>query len=289
MKGKLHIISFLVVLGVVIFGSCAKPQPETVVEPEIPVIVPEGPVNIRNPVEVYCTGLGYEFTTRERKIEGQQTQIEVPTEFTNESPEGPQPGIPVVPDYILEVVCAFPDGNECEEEEFRLGRCGQEYSYCVQQGYRLEPGSTLEPGVNSATCVFPDGSSCPELAFFNGDCGPAISQYTEVPKATSTEVSEEALDTWLARDAALAYVIEHYNERAPAPGLTWTEERTDLVGWVEYHFAAEDWVITIEHAVLPPERIVYQIVVTHEITEFEWKGEVDATGKVTETLAPTDG
>jgi putative hemolysin len=130
--------------------ACAKSQPERIVEPEIPVVEPEGPVNIRNPVEVYCTGLGYEFTTRVRKIDKQEPQSEKPVEPTLDPLEGPQPGIPVIPDYYEWVVCAFPDGNECEEEEFRSGRCGSEYTYCDQQGY------TLEPGISSATCVFTD-------------------------------------------------------------------------------------------------------------------------------------
>jgi putative hemolysin len=130
--------------------ACAKSQPEPMIETEI-IVGPEGPVNIRNPVEVYCTGLGYEFTTRKRKID-KQIQTQIPIDPTPETLEGPQPGNPVIPDYYEWVVCAFPDGNECEEEEFRSGRCGQEYSYCVQQGYLLVPGA------NSATCVFPDGS-----------------------------------------------------------------------------------------------------------------------------------
>ena len=92
-----------------------------------------------------------------------------PTPETLESPQPGTPvtpGTPVVPDYILEIVCVFPDGTECEECEFLSGRCGQEHSYCAQQGY------TLEPGANVAACVFPDGSSCLEIEFFNGDCGP---------------------------------------------------------------------------------------------------------------------
>jgi len=63
-----------------------------------------------------------------------------------------------------------------------MGRCGQEYSYCVQQGY------TLEPGGNGATCVFPDGSSCLEFEFFNGDCRPAASQQTEASSKGSIEI-----------------------------------------------------------------------------------------------------
>ena len=144
--------------------TVVESQPETVVEPEMPVIEPEGPIYILNPAEIYCIGLGYEYTTRERKIDKQEPQPETPVEPTPETLEGPHPGIPVIPDYILEVVCVFPDGNGCEEWEFMMGRCGQEYSYCVQQGY------TLEPGANGATCVFPDDSSCLEFDYFNGDC-----------------------------------------------------------------------------------------------------------------------
>lgn len=162
--------------------ACAKSQPERIVEPEIPVVEPEGPVNIRNPVEVYCTGLGYEFTTRVRKIDKQEPQSEKPVEPTLDPLEGPQPGIPVIPDYYEWVVCAFPDGNECEEEEFRSGRCGSEYTYCDQQGY------TLEPGISSATCVFTDGSSCPEYEFFNGSCGPDTNQKTDVSSKGSIEI-----------------------------------------------------------------------------------------------------
>ena len=172
----------LVILSLIFLAlsGCAKSKPELTVEPET-VIELEGPVNIRNPVEVYCIGLGYEFTTRKRKID-KQFQTQIPIEPTSDTLEGPQPGIPVIPDYYEWVVCAFPDGNECEEEEFRSGRCGQEYTYCVQQGY------TLEPGVHSATCVFTDGSSCPELEFFNGSCGPDTNQKTEVSSKGSIEI-----------------------------------------------------------------------------------------------------
>jgi len=165
MKGKLHFISRMVFLGIVITSGCRCLHPEPVIEPE-QVIEPEGPIG-PNPAEVYCIGLGYEFTTRERKINKPESQHETPVESPPDTLEVPQPGIPEIPDYIHEVVCIFPDGNECKEEEFWSGLCGQEYSYCVQQGY------TLEPGQNSATCVFPDGSSCPEYEFFKGDCSPA--------------------------------------------------------------------------------------------------------------------
>ena len=155
--------------------ACAKSQPEPIVEPETVV---EGPVVVPNPADIYCTALGYELTTRKRKID-KQLQTQMPVDPTWEAVEGPQPGNPVIPDYIEWIACAFPDGNECEVEEFRLGLCGQEYSYCVQQGYTLEPGSNQVPGGKPTTCIFPDGSSCPEIEFFSGSCGPAETRLSD--------------------------------------------------------------------------------------------------------------
>ncbi|MBL7065096.1 MAG: PT domain-containing protein [Anaerolineae bacterium] len=110
---------------------------------------------------------------------------------------------------------------------------------------------------------------------------------TDTPTKVVVEVSEWVLD---ARDAALAYVSEQYSEEAPAPGLTWTGESTlpenAPPGWSEYQFTSGDWAITIGHAVLPPNQTVYEVAVINETTGFQWEGEVDASGEVTEILAP---
>jgi hypothetical protein len=96
-----------------------------------------------------------------------------------------------------------------------------------------------------------------------------------------------------ARDAVLAYLNEHYGEKAPALGLTWTGGSTlpenPPPGWSEYQFTSDDWVIKIGHAVLPPEQIIYEVVVTNQTTGFHWQGEVDAAWRVTEKVAPTGG
>jgi Tol biopolymer transport system component/putative hemolysin len=111
--------------------------------------------------------MGYEHTTRERATKTQEILPEESSEPAPGEETISPPGIPVVPDYIIETVCVFPDGNECEEWDFLSGRCGQEYSFCAQQGYLLEAGD------NMAICLFPDGSSCLEFDYFNGDCGPS--------------------------------------------------------------------------------------------------------------------
>jgi hypothetical protein len=91
-----------------------------------------------NPASVYCQGLGFVEETR--------------------ATDAGQAG-----------VCIFPDQAECDSWDFLAGRCGQERSYCVQQG-----GSIEENGTNIATCKFADGSTCPELEYFQGVCQPGL-------------------------------------------------------------------------------------------------------------------
>lgn len=166
-KTKVLLVRTLLVF--ITLAACKRSKLGKIVEPET-VIVSEGPVDRISPAEIYCTGLGYEYITREIKINNSESQINASVEPVSEPLDSPHPGNPVVPDYILQTVCAFPDRKECEEIEFLAGRCGQEYSYCVKKGYKLEKGE------NGANCIFPEGTSCQEFDFFNGDCGPATSQ-----------------------------------------------------------------------------------------------------------------
>jgi putative hemolysin len=110
------------------------------------------PSGLANPASVYCEELGY-------------------TNEARQDDSGAMYG-----------VCIFPDGSECEEWDFMAGRCGQERSFCVQQGY--EP---REESGNMASCVFPDGSSCPEYEFLLGDCGPG-----DAPPESQGEPEAEA-------------------------------------------------------------------------------------------------
>jgi hypothetical protein len=116
-----------------------------------------------------------------------------------------------------------------------------------------------------------------------------VEQPATVPTATPTEAAVEAPDPARARDAALAYLSEHYGEQAPPSGLTWTEERTTpegLVGSSTFEYTAENWVVTVSFPIVAPENVVYQVVVANQTTGFQWEGEVDAAGQVTEMAAP---
>lgn len=97
----------------------------------------EAQPGLANPASVYCQGLGYREETRSN-ADGQYG------------------------------VCIFPDNSECDTWDFLAGRCGQEHSYCVKNGYAIQS----ELNSNIATCVFTDGSSCLEMEYFQGECGP---------------------------------------------------------------------------------------------------------------------
>jgi hypothetical protein len=125
-----------------------------------------------------------------------------------------------------------------------------------------------------------------------GGCAPVTEQPTELPTATPTAATVEGPDPARARDAALVYVIGHYGEQAPQGDLLWTEERTTpegLVGSETFQYAADDWVVTMSYRVVAPEAVAYSVVVANQTTGFQWEGEVDAVGQVTETAAPTAG
>ncbi len=113
-------------------------------------------------------------------------------------------------------------------------------------------------------------------------CGPGLVQPTATPTEVAGEITEEVRAT---RDAALAYISEHYPEQAPAPGLAWTEEYITpegLLGWSTYEFTAQDWVVTIGHAVVPPQMRRYEVTVENPTTGFWWEGWIDPEGHVTE-------
>jgi serpin B len=86
-----------------------------------------------------------------------------------------------------------------------------------------------------------------------------------------------------ARDAALEFVGEHYGQVVPLPDEAWQEENI-TPGWMEYRFTPQhgsgDWVITVGHAVLPADQIVYEVSINSRTRDFHWQGTVDTAGQV---------
>jgi putative hemolysin len=102
-----------------------------------PTDQPESPIGLANPASVYCMAAGYQEENRT-------------------DADGGQYG-----------VCLFPDGSECESWAFFRGECGQDKSFCAQQG------GTLEMSDSGTICIFPNGSSCPEFDYAQGQCAPS--------------------------------------------------------------------------------------------------------------------
>ena len=125
---KKQLIRFLILMVLVV---CLAGCAGKTRQPEV------SPVGLANPASVYCQGLGFTEETRENEL-GQYG------------------------------VCIFPDGSECDTWDFLAGRCGEEHSYCVQQGYEIQ---AIEDS-NIATCIFDDKSTCSEYLYFQGECKP---------------------------------------------------------------------------------------------------------------------
>jgi len=133
-KSILFVVFIFCCLSAIIV-SCL---PTDLEEPGIPTQAQEPPqpvttidcerVSVANPASTYCALLGYSTT------------------FID-TPKGQTGG------------CILPNGLICEEWEFFSGKCGEEYSYCAQQGYGV---MTLDDGqdpysLEYAVCINEQG------------------------------------------------------------------------------------------------------------------------------------
>ncbi len=101
----------------------------------------------------------------------------------------------------------------------------------------------------------------------------------------SGQVPEAPENALLARDQALLYVSEQHGQTGLGAGLAWVEERLTpegIVGGETYQYSAGDWVVTVSYPVVLPENTIYEISVVNQESGFQWAGEVDAQGVITE-------
>jgi hypothetical protein len=91
-----------------------------------------------------------------------------------------------------------------------------------------------------------------------GACGPATTSWDDA------RVSDAAG----ARDAVVAYLVEHYGEQGPSPDLSGTETRTTVViGKTKVEYAADtergsaDWEVWISYPVVAREVLAYEAMV----------------------------
>jgi hypothetical protein len=101
----------------------------------------------------------------------------------------------------------------------------------------------------------------------------------------SGQVPEAPESALLARDQALFYVSEQHGQSGLGSGLAWVEERLtpeNIVGGETYQYTAGDWVVTVSYPVVLPENTIYEISVVNQDSGFQWTGQVDAQGELTE-------
>jgi putative hemolysin len=150
--GKQILLGFLAVL-LIALSACQQAASDETTEPVATTeeSAQERVVDMVNPAAVYCEGLGYSYESRETAAG-------------------------------MDADCIFPDESRCGQWDFLSGRCGQEYTYCHQQG-----GMMLELGTNIGICVFDDGSTCDEYNFFQVECQKGDNPSAEEPRDETQE------------------------------------------------------------------------------------------------------
>ena len=95
----------------------------------------------------------------------------------------------------------------------------------------------------------------------------------------------------LAPDGVLAglvevalYITDMYDVGFPLDANVWNAEMVDtgLIGAGKYELLIEDWKVKVDYPMVAPEVTIVNFVITNEAVGFEWSGEVDAEGNVTE-------
>lgn len=108
-------------------------------------------IALKNPSAVYCEKMGYKFVIEETEVG--------------------QVGI-----------CKFSETESCIAQDFLIGKCGGEYSYCNKKGYELktisdsEKCSSIPASTECAVCVLKNGTEVEvtklmDLSFEEGICG----------------------------------------------------------------------------------------------------------------------
>jgi len=136
------------------------------------IIAMPASMGVPNPAAVYCDSLGYNLETRTDPETGGEVGC-----------------------------CVFPDGSACEEWAFYRGECGQNFTYCEQQGYRIE-NREEDMGtftVKYAACIFDDGSECSEQSYLSGECGPSDCSRWTMKDGCNLAVDDSGLISKTAR------------------------------------------------------------------------------------------
>lgn len=107
----------------------------------------------------------------------------------------------------------------------------------------------------------------------------------EAPTAVPTEGDVHIPSPMFGRDAVLVYLMKQYPDVALPEGLSWVEEIVTpegLVGSSTFQYTENRWMITVAFPIVAPDATIYQVEVINHETGFQWQGEVNALGEITE-------
>ena len=241
--------SFLLVLVFVLSACGALPAgPVQPTQPDAPAI------GMANPADLYCQGLGYTTEIVERNG-GQDSD------------------------------CILPDGTLCSAWDLLAGRCGQEFSYCQQQGGTL----TASADSNIGTCTFSDGSSCLEIEFYAGDCQPGDNLAAAPLEGSGQQMSAgatsvEIKDFVMARDYIADYLMKRYGVGTTE---TWMEQEITspgTAGTSTLRYVAGSMTITLQAEASAPYASLYTIQEATDLSNgFYWEGTLTFDGVISET------
>jgi len=235
--GKTTII--LLISATLFLAACASPQSEQML-PAVPTETEHLP-DMANPAAVYCENLGYDME--------------------NVTRDGGQ-----------DADCIFPDASRCGQWDFLSGRCGQNFTFCSMQGFKLEPGA------NIGTCSFPDGSFCDEYQYFLGNCGPG-----DNPGAGAEEAIQ-ILDVYQARDFLAQYFETEYGIQLLEDWIEQDITQADAVGSFRRRFVSGPMTIVISAEAAAPAPAVFTVEeASYLVNGFYWEGTLSFDGE----LAPS--
>ncbi|MGC9515591.1 DUF333 domain-containing protein [Methanocrinis sp.] len=155
-------ISKILFLALALLAAPALAEGENETWSARPVADTADPVGLADPSSVYCEELGYEC------VDGD---------------------------------CIFPDGTSCPTWDFYRGKCGQSFTRCELEGYRIE--SRVEDvgtfSAEYAVCVFDDCSECSEQSRLDGECSPSNCNRWTLKEGCEPPVEHPGLISKVAR------------------------------------------------------------------------------------------
>jgi hypothetical protein len=105
-------------------------------------------------------------------------------------------------------------------------------------------------------------------------------------RATPTPAAEIPEAVLAARDAALAFVQEQYEQGAPPAGLKWNgsvSSPAPSTAMTSYEFSAGDWLLAVWAPMISQDTVIFEMALRNDDTGFDWTGKLSQANEVLES------